>query len=168
MTDEQQLAQGPPAIAAPLFSATLRPNRSLGPTGFLVLMGILSGVCFVTGLAFAWMGAWPVLGFFGLDVLIVYLSFKLSYRSGRLYEVVDVDREQLTLTRVHPNGRCERYGFSSYWVRVSLQTAQDGRSDLRLGSHGRSISVGRFLTNEERDSFAAALDVALREAKGGT
>lgn len=165
MTDETRPTQGLPPSHAPLFSATLRPNRSLGPTGFLVLMGILSGISFVTGVVFAWLGAWPVLGFFGLDVLIVYIAFKLSYRSGRLYEVVDVDREQLTLTRVHPNGRRERYQFPSYWVRVSLQMARDGRSDLRLASHGRSVPVGRFLTNEERGSFAEALDRALRDAR---
>ena len=169
MTDEtgptQDPKQAPAAMS--LFSATLTPNRSLGPKGFLVLMGVLSAISFVTGLAFAWIGAWPVLGFFGLDVAIVYVAFRLNYRSGRLYEVVDVDRERLTLTRVHPNGKRERYEFSSYWVRVSLSLARDGRSDLRLASHSRIVPFGRFLTNDERDSFATALTAALRKARAG-
>jgi uncharacterized membrane protein len=149
----------------PVFSATLTPHRSLGPRGFLTVMGILSGVSFATGLAFAWIGAWPVLAFFGLDVLIVYVAFKLSYRAGRLYEQIDVHPEQLRLTRVHPTGQRESYDFSTYWVRVILSTGADGRSDMRLASHGREIPFGRFLTNEERESFVDALKAALSKAK---
>jgi uncharacterized membrane protein len=157
--------EGPSSGPAPVFSATLTPHRSLGPKGFLILMSVLSVLSFGTGLAFAWTGAWPVLGFFGLDVLLVYLAFKLSYRSGRLYERVDVDRERLTLMRVHPSGRIERYEFPAYWVRVLLELLPDGRSDLRLTSHGRVVPLGRFLTNEERDSFAVALSAALQRAR---
>lgn len=151
---------------APVFSATLMPHRSLGPDGFLILMGILSGISFLTGLAFAWIGAWPVMAFLGLDVLIVYLAFKLNYRSGRLYEQVEIDRETVTLTRVYPTGRSESYQFSAYWARVLLSVGADGRSDMRLASHGREIPFGRFLTNEERENFAQALKDALAGAKG--
>jgi uncharacterized membrane protein len=151
--------------AKPLFSATLTPNRSLGPKGFLILMLALSLISFATGLAFARVGAWPVLGFFGLDVLIVYVAFKLSYRSGRLFERVDVAGDDLTLTRVHPSGRRERFAFPAYWVRVSLATETDGRTRMTLGSHGREVTFGTFLTNEERESFAKALTNALHKAK---
>jgi uncharacterized membrane protein len=163
MTDATALQTQAPT---PVFSATLTPHRSLGPRGFLILMGSLSGISFVTGLAFAWIGAWPVMAFLGLDVLIVYVAFKLSYRSGRLYEQIQVDRESLTLTRVHPTGRSERYDFSAYWVRVLLNDGADGRSEMRLASHGREIPFGRFLTNEERESFVATLQGALAAAKG--
>jgi uncharacterized membrane protein len=152
----------------PLFSATLTPHRSLGRQGFLILMGALTAVSLVTGLAFAWIGAWPVLGFFGLDVLIVYVAFKLSYRSGRLYERVDVGPETLRLQRVHPSGRREAWDFATYWVRVRLDTLEDGRTDLRLTSHGRTVAFGRFLTNEERESFADALAQALSTARRAT
>lgn len=147
------------------FSATLTPNRSLGPKGFLVLMAVLSAVSFFTGLAFALVGAWPVLGFFGLDVLIVYIAFKLSYRSGRLYEQIDLANGDLTLTRVHPCGRAERYRFPAYWVRVGLNVETDGRTRLILASHGREVPFGQFLTNDECESFASALRNALALAK---
>ena len=55
-----------------LFSATITPHRSLGQAGFLVLMLVFGGVSFCTGVAFLLMGAWPVFGFFGLDVLLLY------------------------------------------------------------------------------------------------
>lgn len=151
-----------------LFSATLTPHRSLGPVGFIVLMSVLSALSFVAGLVFVWSGAWPVFGFFGLDVALVYIAFRFNYRSGRLYERVDLDRQHLTLTRVHPSGQRERYQFPAYWVRVLVEQLPDGRSDLRLASHGRVVPFGRFLTDDERSSFAQALALALRTARQTT
>jgi uncharacterized membrane protein len=165
MSADTGRAQG--AVTPPMvFSATLTPHRSLGPKGFLILMAVLSGLSFATGLAFAWSGAWPVLGFFGVDVALVYLAFKLSYRSGRVSERVDLDRERLTLIRVQPSGKTERFEFPAYWVRVLVQLLPDGRNGLRLALHGRVVPFGRFLTNEERESFAAALQSALNTVRG--
>jgi uncharacterized membrane protein len=160
-----QPEQPPEPSADDGYSATLTPNRSLGPRGFLILMAALSVVSFITGLAFALVGAWPVLGFFGLDVLIVYVAFKLSYRSGRLYERVNLRGGDLVLTRVHPSGRAEHYSFPAYWVRVLLDTETDGRTRLALASHGRQVTFGSFLTNDERESFADELRGALSRAR---
>ena len=46
-----------------IFLATITPHRSLGSTGFLVLMLCIGGVSFVSGMVFLLMGAWPVFGF---------------------------------------------------------------------------------------------------------
>ena len=86
------------------------------------------------------MGAWPVFGFFGLDVALIYAAFKLNYRSGRLYETVELTPETLTITRVHPSGKQESFDFNPYWVRVRLAEVPQGRTDLRLASHGREFS----------------------------
>jgi uncharacterized membrane protein len=150
------------------FRAVLRPHRSLGPTGFVVLMSIISGISFLTGAVFYFMGAWPVLGFFGLDVLLIYIAFRLNYRAARLHETVELSRADLTVTRIHPSGRRERFVFNPYWVRVRLAEGRDGRTDLRLHLHGKELSFGRFLTDDERRDFAKALTGALIEAKGGT
>jgi uncharacterized membrane protein len=52
----------------------------------------LGAISFITGVLFLAAGAWPVLGFFGLDVLLVYIAFRLNYRSGRLYETLNSRR----------------------------------------------------------------------------
>src|SRR5690606_40871520 len=58
------------ATARPLyFNAVLHPHRSLGPRGFLILMLAVGLVSFSAGVAFAVKGAWPIVGFFGLDAL---------------------------------------------------------------------------------------------------
>jgi uncharacterized membrane protein len=147
------------------FRAILHPHRSLGPTGFLVLMLAIGGVSFVTGMVFLLMGAWPVFGFFGLDVALVYLAFRLNYRAGRLYETVELTPETLTVTRVHPSGKRESFDFNPYWVRVLLAQAPHGRTELRLALHGREFAFGQFLTDDERREFSDALSGALVAAR---
>jgi uncharacterized membrane protein len=146
----------------------LHPHRSLGPRGFLILMSLIGVVSFVIGVVFAMIGAWPVLGFFGLDAALIYLAFKLNYRSGRLYETIDLTPDALTLTRVHPSGRKENYEFNPYWARVRLTTDRpDGRTSLRLAAQGREVLFGQFLTDDERRDIADALTGALLTSRGG-
>lgn len=147
------------------FSAVLHQHRSLSPTGFLILMTAIGSVSFITGMVFLVMGAWPVFGFFGLDVALIYVAFKLNYRSGRLYETVELTPEMLTVTRVHPSGKRESFDFNPYWVRVRLADGPQGRTDLQLASHGREFSFGRFLTDDERRDFSNALSIAISQAR---
>jgi uncharacterized membrane protein len=163
MTEKWERAQAEPGA----FRAVLTPYRSLGPTGFIVLMVALGTVSFVTGMLFLLMGAWPVLGFLGLDVALVYIAFKLNYRSGRLYETVELTPARLSWTRVHPSGRREVFDCNPYWARVNLREWPDGRTDLRLLAQGKELAFGRFLTDDERREFAAALTGALIDARGG-
>ena len=149
------------------FHAVLTPYRSLGPSGFLALMIALGAMSFVTGVVFLVAGAWPVLGFFGVDVMLVYIAFKLNYRSGRLYETVEVTPAQFTLTRIHPSGRQERFDCNPYWARVNLREWPDGRTVLSVISQGTELAFGRFLTDDERRDFASALKEALLAARGG-
>lgn len=149
------------------FRAVLTPHRSLGPNGFLIVMGLLSGLSFVAGMAFLAIGAWPVTGFLGLDVALVYLAFRLNTRSGRLMETVEVDRDVVAITRIHPSGRSEVFTFNPAWVRVDLHEGHDGRNELRLRHHRRELTFARFLTDGERREFALALMGALMEARGG-
>ncbi len=155
-----------PAEAPALhFNAVLHPHRSLGPRGFCLLMGFICTVSFVAGIAFALQGAWPVFGFFGLDALAIYIAFRLSYRSGRLFETVQLSDERLTVRRCFPNGKSLSWSFSAHWVRVKLETWDVGKGAVRLASHGRDVAVGSFLTVEERAAFADALEDALRRLR---
>ena len=108
------------------FRAVLTPYRSLGATGFLILMSAIGLVSFVMGVAFLLLGAWPVMGFFGLDALLIYVAFRLNYRSGRVFETVELTPDLLTLTRVEPSGARARFEFNPYWVRVLLSERRTG------------------------------------------
>ena len=122
--------------------AVLTPHRSLSPRGFLILMSLLCTVSAATGIAFYLAGAWPVLGFLGLDVALVYLAFRLNYRAGRVYETVELSGGTLAVTHVDAAGRSRRVEFQSYWARVRLREGPDGRTALSLASHGREVRFG--------------------------
>ena len=143
----------------------LTPHRSLGPKGFMVFMAATSVVSFGTGLMFYLMGAWPVMGFMGLDVLLVYVAFKLNFRALRLYETVNLDGEALTVTRVAPSGKSQSWSFNPYWVRLGLKERVGRASELTLSSHGTQIMLGSFLSDLEREDFATALKAALSDTR---
>jgi uncharacterized membrane protein len=147
------------------FDAVLHPHRSLSPFGFLVLMGALSAVSFATGIAFLMAGAWPVFGFFGLDVLLVYLAFRVNYRSGRIYEMLRLTRDELSVRRVFPSGTSKSWSFQSYWLRVEMDDPPRPDSVLALSSHGNSLAIGAFLTPDEKLEVARALGAALAVAR---
>jgi uncharacterized membrane protein len=152
--------------ASAFFSAVLLPHRSLGRKGFLVLMGFISALSFLTGVGFYLLGAWPVLGFFGLDVLLIYGAFRLNYRAARLYETVELTDRELRVTRVHPSGRAESWVFNPYWVRLELEESETSANRLSLRSHGRVLRFASFLSNDEKRDFAHALDAALYDVRG--
>ncbi|MGI9388105.1 MAG: DUF2244 domain-containing protein, partial [Methyloligellaceae bacterium] len=119
MAEHQSLERRDPA--GPIyFDALLRPNRSLSPLGFWIVMGLIGGVSFAAGIAFFLQGAWPVVGFLGLDVALIYWAFKASYRSGRLHEIVRLTDEVLEIHRISPSGRVEVWRYQPYWVQVDM------------------------------------------------
>ncbi|NIA71985.1 DUF2244 domain-containing protein [Pelagibius litoralis] len=155
----------PEARNALLFDAELTPHRSLPPRGFLLLMAGVSAISFGAGLLFFLMGAWPVIGFLGADVLLIFLAFKINYRRGRLAEHLQLTAGDLTVTRVWPGGRSKSWQFQTAWLQILLDDPPKHDSPLVLRSHGRSLTIGSFLTKEERADLARALRSALAEAR---
>ncbi|MEZ5670645.1 MAG: DUF2244 domain-containing protein [Alphaproteobacteria bacterium] len=148
-----------------LFDAVLTPSRSLPPLAarhILVAFFLLS--CGV-GLAFLVNGWWPIAGYFGLDALLLWWAFRASYRSGRLVERLHLTARALTVARVHPNGNAVEWTFQPTWLRVEMDDPPQHQSQLTLRSHGRAITVGRFLTPDERLEVARALRAALVDAR---
>jgi len=149
-----------------LFSAVLHPHASLGPHSFLALMAAVSAISFTAGVAFMLIGAWPIFAFFGLDVLLVYLAFRVSYHRARMYETVRLTANELAVEKVDPNGRKQRWEFQPYWLRVGVQNSSRHGAMLTLSSHGRTLEIGAFLTPEEKHDVAQALEVELRRLRG--
>src|SRR5258708_24790813 len=118
--------------ASPGFDVVLRPHRSLSPAGFWIVMGILVVWSFVGGIVFLSVGAWPVIGFFGIDVVLVYWAFRASYGDRRAHERLRLDGDTLTVQRVDKRGAEERFSFPSYWLRVTIEErSKIGRASCR-------------------------------------
>jgi len=151
-----------------LFSARLTPHRSLNRTGFLVLMAFLSVVSFAAGLAFLLMGAWPVFGFFGLDVLAVYWAFRINFRRARATEEILITSSELRLRRVSHRGHAVEIVLNPLWVQLDQKMHSEyGIEKLYLVSKGRRVAIASFLGPDEKASFAKALSAALAAARRG-
>lgn len=144
------------------FDTTLHPHRSLGRVGFCVLMGVVTLLNLVIAGVFLANGAWPVVPFCGLDVLLLWLAFRVNYRDARQYERIRLTQADLTVQRVHWKAPERRWTFQPYWLRISHDEGADRDRQVVLSSHGQSVGVGSFLSPEERSAFARALDDALR------
>jgi uncharacterized membrane protein len=151
-----------------LFSALLTPHRSLNRTGFLLLMGFISVISFISGLVFLSLGAWPVLGFFGLDVLAIYWAFRVNFHRATAYEEIAVTPTALHVRRVTHLGAVSEWTFNPLWVRLDVETSDEfGVGRLALVSRGRSLGIASFLGPDEKLSFSKALSAALASAKRG-
>lgn len=151
------------ANAAAAFEATLYPNPPVGRTGFIAVIGAVSTVSAALSIGFTLAGAWPVSGFLGLDVLLLYLAFRHVRCASRRREVIRLDGEGLHVRRIGPDGAAADYHrFEPTWVRVHMDDPPRRDSLLTLASHGRHLVIGLFLTPEERLDLARSLRDALQ------
>ena len=155
-------APGAPTPSPPVFlDAVLTPHRSLSRRGFATMMAGLGAISFVAGTVFWLIGAWPVVGFFGLDIALIWLAFRLSYRSARQTERVRLVEDELTVERVGVRGDRRFWRFQPYWLRVVFEEVDEERNRLYIASHGRSLVLAAFLGPGERRIFADRLSAAM-------
>ncbi len=151
-----------------IFSAVITPHRSLGRAGFLILMAVFGGISFIAGIVFFIAGAWPVFGFFGLDVALLYWAFRLNYRSAGAYEEVTVTSSTLTVRKVSHRGAAREWVLNPLWVKIAKVTHEEyGIEHLLLVSRGKQLAVANFLGPDEKASFAQELGNALHQARRG-
>ncbi|MGB0671290.1 MAG: DUF2244 domain-containing protein [Rhodospirillales bacterium] len=144
-----------------LFETTLRPRRPLGNRQIQIVIGGLSVVWCLIGLGFWAAGAWPVMGFMGLDVLLLWLALTWHSRARRFFERLELRRDRLYLERSRPFGRREWASFNPAWVSVR----EVGRDGIEISEAGNCVRIGRFLAPDERRTFLTALKDGLRNAK---
>lgn len=163
MAGETENMDSPGSVGGRVFfDAVLRPHRSLSPRGFRLLMAASAAGLLAVGLLFWLSGAWPVIGFCGLEFGLLYGAFRLNYRAARAYERLRLSDDGLEISRVRPNGVVARvWRLQPNWLRIDIDNPPDHDSQLILSSHGRRMVVGSFLAPEERLDLARALAEAL-------
>jgi uncharacterized membrane protein len=150
-----------------LFHAVLRPRRSAGKRGARVAIGLVAGGLAVAGAGFLLAGAWPVIGFGGLEVALLWGAFCLHGRASRTVEELSLTENALTLRRDDPGRPPRQWSFQPYWLRVTVVGGAAG-GVIELSSHGRSVVIGAFLGAAERQCLAADLIQALAPLSGLT
>lgn len=150
----------------PAFSALLSPHRSLSKSGFIVLMVFVTISCLTSGLLFLLAGAWPVMIILALDVLIIWVAFKLNYRSARQYEEIAIWRDELVVRKTSPSGKTREFLFNPFWVKFLVDRHEEfGINAMKLSEKGRELELGSFLNPSDASSFASAFTTALANAR---
>jgi len=156
--------QSPPE--APTFRAELRPHRSASQRTLNVIILALIAVFIPTAVAFVTAGAWPVTGFMGFELLLLYGAFWLNRHRGSTVEYIDLTRETLRVERINHWGQRQVWTLEPTWTRISVAERTGGHGRLELRSRGQSLVIGEFLTREEQVDLAAALKKAVARATG--
>ena len=152
----------------PIYATRLTPYRSMTPQGCRWIIIAFCCVNVLASLPFVIHGAWQVMGFMGLDVLGLYIAFKISFRSADAYETVDVTPIELVFAKVSPRGQREVWRFNPSWVRLEQETHHEfGTERVALVSRGESVEIGAFLGPEQKAALARDLSGALAAARRG-
>lgn len=156
------------AAERPVFDATITPHRSLGQNGFRIVMTLVCLASVASSIPFVVLGAWPVAGFFGLDVIALFIAFHVNFRHARAFERIVVTPIEVLLRKVSHHGREAVWRSNPAWTKLERKDDEDyGLLGLNLVSRGRSVAVAAALSPGEREGFADALGAALASARRG-
>lgn len=160
--------EGADRFEKPVFSAVIRPHRSLSAHGFKIMMILVCLTSIVASLPFVVMGFWPVAGFFGLDILGLYIAFHVSYRQGQAFELLELTPIRLLLRKVSERGESREWQFNPLWTRLDREVDDEfGLQKLELTSRNEHVVIARDLSPEERAVLADAFSRALSDVKRG-
>jgi len=152
--------------ARPLFSARLTPHRSLGRRGYRLLVASTVIAASVPGIVFFAMGAWPIVGFLGLDLALIWWAFAASARDGKRYEQITLWPDQLEFKQVDGAGKETLTRFNPNAVKLVVDRDFNERTTgIHLRNADRDLVLGAFLNADEKSSFAKAFGTALRQAR---
>ncbi|CAN5220046.1 DUF2244 domain-containing protein [soil metagenome] len=158
----------PAAAERPVFDATITPHRSLGQNGFRIVMTLVCLASIVSSIPFVVLGAWPVAGFFGLDVIALFIAFHVNFRHARAFERIVVTPLEVLLRKVSHHGREAVWRSNPAWTKLERQDDEDyGLLGLCSVSRGRRVAVASALSPGEREGFADALGKALAKVRRG-
>lgn len=150
----------------PVFETVLRPYRSLSSRGFAILMLAIGACTTAIGFSFWLLGAWPIVGFCGLDLLLIQVAFHMNFRAARAAEEISLTRERLSVRKVSASGISIESDFNPYWARLEVDRHPEfGVTGVRIASHGKRLDLARFLGPREREAFAADLNAALARVR---
>ena len=151
-----------------VFAAIIHPHRSLSRGGTRLVITLVAVAGVVSSIPFMIVGAWPVAGYFGLDLLLLYVAFRVNRQRAASVEEVQLTYVDLFLRKVSHRGAQREWHFNPAWVRIERQEDEDfGLQRLEIVSGGTSIDVAGQLSPSERADFARAFEAGLIEARKG-
>lgn len=162
-----ELAERPPSLSGRCYmDVSIRPHRALSDRGLMLVMAGLIVISFVAGISFLLIGAWPVVGFFGLDILLIWWAMRLTARRlDRQQETVTIHADRIHVSRTDESGITRHWTVSPAFARVLVAEKEDLPPEVSLVCGGRGLSIGMALSPSERRDLAKALERAIWTAR---
>jgi uncharacterized membrane protein len=157
----------PDADDAAIFAIRLFPRRSFAPAAARRLLAATFVASALFSLPFYLVGAWPIVGFLGLDVALLWLAFRMSFRAACAHEDYRLSYLELEFAQVSAGGARREWRFNPAWVSLERGDAGAAADRLALRSGGRWHEIASFLGPDEKAAFAGDLGRALAEARRG-
>lgn len=151
----------------PYLDLRLWPNRSLDPRHFWWAVAGVAVLFLLLGIRFLLLGAWPILPFMALDLVLLAWALRASYRSGQASERLILDDRALRIERIGPLGERRRLVLEPLAARVELETFPDSRNRLWLRARHQRVAIGSFLSAAERVELARAVEEGLARFRSG-
>ncbi len=152
--------------ARPLFAATLKPHRSLTRRGYRYVIALACVMASIPGIVFFSLGAWPIVGFLGLDIVAIGWALTASMKSGKQYEVVTLWPDELEVKQVAASGKAEITRFNPFFVKLVIDRDFNERTTaLHLRTRDTDLTIGAFMNPDDKASFAKVFGTALKKAR---
>jgi uncharacterized membrane protein len=149
----------------PLFEAELVPHRSLSPRGIYLVLGFLGTVSFSVTLLFWYLGAWPIAGFNGGEMLLAAALLRTHARSRRVRELLSLSEGGLRIVRYDINGGRSEVFLPAGWLNIDLVEKPGRVPGMFLTAPGQREEVARALGEPQKRDFAEALRGALHQLR---
>ncbi len=143
----------------------LRPNASIGIRGQVLLIAFFCSFALGFALFYVKAGAWPVAGFFGLDILALVLAVYFNWRGQAQVTFVRVDETHLRLWHKQWGRADKKLDLPVAFVRVELEPLRRQSNLLKLCYGTESWSLGGFLSPKARKEAAETIRQAVHFAR---
>lgn len=147
------------------FEAVIVPHRSLGRRGLLWLSGALALLSALVAFGLWLAGAWPVIGFTGLEVAAAVLLLRRHALGARPTEMLLLSERGMAVVTIDPAGRRSERVIASAWLRAALEERPGRTPALMLRARGAALEVAASLGEEEKRALALAVCEALERQR---
>jgi uncharacterized membrane protein len=143
----------------------IRPNCSLSWRGVVRFYIGMVLVTFSIAIGFAFQGAWLILPFAGLEMLVLGAALYLVARRGCCWQSVSIHADHIEVVD-HDLTSERQQRIQRAWAQVKLEQARINGypSRLTIRSHGLAVEIGGYLADAEKKHLALELHQALRPA----
>lgn len=153
-----EAARGVTDVEPVLKDWLIKRNCSVSPSQFVAFYASLAGFSLVIAMLLLWRGAWLVLPFTGIELLVVGVAFTIYARHAVDYERIRLFPHRLVIEQMSAE-QLTQIEFNPHWVRV--EPRESPRDPIRLVSRGQTVVVGQHLAQYRRAQFANELRVSL-------